>query len=337
MPELRRDPVIGRWVIIATERAKRPSDYNVDPEPERGKLCPFCPGEESKTPSEVLAYAPPGRKKNEPGWWLRVVPNKFPALKVEGSRNRHGDGMYDLMDGIGAHEVLIESPDHTKEVSELPLQAVEDIFWAFRDRIIDLRQDARFEYILVFKNKGAAAGASLAHPHSQLIATPMVPVRVEQEMSGALDYYEYKERCVYCDMILQELAQNKRIIAQNDFFIAFEPYAPRFPFETWLLPKHHESHFEDISKHDVTSLSSIMKEVLGKLKVALDDPAFNFSIHNSPLKSQPLPHYHWHIEIIPKLYKVAGFEWGTGFYINPTPPEEAAQFLNHTQLSPKEA
>ncbi len=331
MPELRRDPVIGRWVIISSERGKRPSDFAREPEPETGKLCPFCPGHEDKTPPEILAYCDPGRERNKSGWWVRVVPNKFPALQIEGSINRQGDGMYDKMNGIGAHEVLIESPDHKKEIPDLEDKQVEDIFWSFRDRITDLRKDTRFEYILVFKNRGSAAGASLSHPHSQLIATPMVPVRVRQEVAGSKLFYDYKERCVFCDMIAQEMQENIRVVAENDHFIAIEPYAPRFPFETWVLPKVHDSHFEDIQKAENSSLAKIMKKVLHKIKVVLEDPPYNYIIHNSPLKDSPLPYYHWHIEIMPKLSKVAGFEVGTGFYINPTPPEEAAQFLKEAE------
>ena len=327
MPELRRDPIIGRWVIISMERGKRPSDYIKEPEPEMGKMCPFCPGKEDKTPSEIIAYGAQGRQKNKGDWWLRVVPNKFPALQIEGSLNRRGVGMYDKMNGIGAHEVLIETPDHKKEIADMEASRIEEIIWSYRDRILDLRKDTRFEYILIFKNKGAAAGASLSHPHSQLIATPMVPVRVKQEISGGKLYYEYKERCVYCDMIAQDISTNERVVEENDQFVALEPFAPRFPFETWILPKNHDSHFEDMQKSEAYNLSMIMKNVMTKIKVALDDPPFNYIIHNSPLKEQPLPYYHWHIEIMPKLSKIAGFEWGTGFYINPTSPEEAAQFL----------
>lgn len=327
VPELRKDPILGRWVIISTERGKRPTDYTRETEPEMGKFCPFCPGNEDKTPPELLAYGQPERVKDKSGWWLRAVSNKFPALQIEGTLNRQGDGMYDKMNGIGAHEVLIETPEHKKEIPDLEDQRVEDIFWAYRDRIIDLRKDHRFEYILVFKNRGAAAGASLSHPHSQLIATPMVPIRVRQEMIGAKQYYDYKERCVFCDIIQQELSEDKRVVLENEHFVAVEPYAPRFPFETWILPKNHDSHFEDLQKIEAASLATIMKQILSKIRTVLDDPPYNYIIHNSPLKDSPLPYYHWHIEIIPKLYKVAGFEWGAGFYINPTPPEEAAQFL----------
>ncbi len=327
MPELRKDPIIGRWVIISTERGKRPSDFSAEEEPEVGKLCPFCAGNEDKTPSEVLAYGPAGREKNKPGWRVRVVPNKFPVLQIEGNIDRKAEGMYDKMNGIGAHEVLIETPNHDQEIPDLPEERFEEVLWAYRDRIIDLRRDTRFEYILIFRNRGSSAGASLQHPHSQLIATPMVPVRVRQEILGSKQYFDYKERCIFCDIIVQELASNVRVVAENDHFIAFEPFAARFPFETWIMPKVHDSHFEDLQKHEALSLSRILKKVLTKIRVVLDDPPYNYVIHNSPLKEAPMPHYHWHMEIIPKLHKIAGFEWGSGFYINPTPPEEAAQFL----------
>ncbi len=331
MPEIRRDPVIGRWVIISTERGKRPNEFSTEIEPEMGKFCPFCPGNEDKTPSEILAYGPPERAKNQNGWWVRVVPNKFPALQIEGNINREAQGMYDKMNGIGAHEVLIETPEHKKEIPDLDDKKVEDIIWAIRDRIIDLRKDTRFEYILVFKNKGAAAGASLYHPHSQIMALPMVPIRAKQEILGAKQYFDFKERCVFCDMITQELSQNIRIVAENEQFVAFEPFAARFPFETWIIPKVHDSHFEDIQKSEASQFAKMFKNILHRIRVVLDDPPFNFILHNSPLKDPSLPHFHWYMEITPKLSKIAGFEWGTGFYINPTPPEEAAQFLKEAE------
>ena len=331
MPELRRDPVLGRWVIISTERGKRPNDFASETEPETGKFCPFCPGNEDKTPPEVLVYAPAGREKNKQGWTLRGVPNKFPALQIEGDIRREAQGMYDKMNGIGAHEVLIESPEHGKEIPDMDDKKVEEIIWGYRDRIIDLRKDTRFEYIMVFKNKGSAAGASLSHPHSQLIATPMVPVRVKQNMVGAKQYFDFKERCVFCDMITEELTHNIRVVSENDQFVAFEPFAARFPFETWIMPKTHDSHFEDIQKHEATDFAKILRNTLHRLKLVLDDPPFNYILNNAPLKDPSLPHFHWHMEIIPKLSRIAGFEWGTGFYINPTPPEEAAQFLKEAE------
>lgn len=327
MPELRRDPVIGRWVIVSTDRGKRPSDFGKEIETGVGKFCPFCPGNEDKTPPEILAYHEPGRDKNAPGWWVRVVPNKFPALQIEGGLNRQGEGMYDKMNGVGAHEVVIETAEHTSDYPDLPSNRSQDVIWAFRDRIMDLKKDARFEYILIFKNKGAAAGASLSHPHSQLIALPVIPKHIRELVNGAKNYFEYKERCVFCDMIKQETSTGQRIVAENDDFVAFVPFAARFPFEVWVLPKVHDSDFEDAQKHEVVNLSHMLQLVLRRLRNVLDNPPYNFIILNSPLRESKLPHYHWHVEITPRLTKVAGFEWGSGFYINPTPPEEAAKFL----------
>ena len=327
MPELRRDPVIGRWVIIATSRGRRPNDFETVQDYQQAGTCPFCPGSEDKTPPEILAYYNPGREKNKPGWWVRVVSNKFPALEIEGTLDRTAEGMYDKMNGMGAHEVIIETPNHNESLHDMDLKRLEDVIWAFRDRIIDLAKDPRLEYVLIFKNHGAAAGASLMHSHSQLMALPMVPIRVQQEETGARKYFDYKERCVYCDIIHQELVQKFRVVAQNKDFIAFTPFASRSPFELWVLPLRHSSDFQDIQKTEVSSLASMMKLVLGKHHRVLNNPPFNFILHTAPLKSPKRPHTHWYIEISPKLTKQAGFEHGTGFYINPTPPEEAAQFL----------
>lgn len=327
MPELRRDPVIGRWVIISESRGKRPSSFDVVPEYPQGGSCPFCPGNEERTPPEILAYYNSGREKNKAGWWVRVIPNKFPALEIEGDLDRSGEGMYDRMNGLGAHEVIIESPNHDQSLAEMDQSKLEDVFWAFRDRILDLSKDPRLEYILIFKNHGAAAGASLRHPHSQLIAIPMVPIRVKQEAAGAKSYFDYKERCVYCDIIRQEASQGTRVVAENKDFIAFAPFASRHPFELWVMPLRHSSDFQDIQKNEVASLAAMMKTVLGKHNRVLDNPPFNFIVHTSPLRTPKLAHSHWYIEIVPKLTKQAGFEQGTGFYINPTSPEEAAKFL----------
>jgi UDPglucose--hexose-1-phosphate uridylyltransferase len=327
MPELRRDPVIGRWVIVSSTRGKRPSNFDVTQEFPEGGACPFCPGNEDKTPQEILAYYNSGREKNKPGWWVRVIPNKFPALEIEGDLDRSGEGMYDRMNGLGAHEVIIETPNHEQPIHTMDQAKLEDVMWAYRDRILDLAKDPRLEYILIFKNHGAAAGASLRHPHSQLMALPMVPIRVKQEAAGAKRYHEYKERCVYCDIIRQESGQGVRVVAQNKDFIAFTPFASRYPFEIWVMPLRHSSDFQEIQKNEVANLAAMVKTVLGKHNYVLDNPPFNFILHTSPLKTPKLPHSHWYIEIIPKLTKQAGFEQGTGFYINPTPPEEAAKFL----------
>jgi UDPglucose--hexose-1-phosphate uridylyltransferase len=290
-------------------------------------VCPFCSGNEGKTPSEVLAYGRNGSGKDTPGWSLRVVPNKFPALGIEGMLDREGHGLFDRMNGIGAHEVIIESPDHMSTLANLPQRSVEEFLWACRDRILDLKNDRRFRYILLFKNHGELAGASLEHTHSQLIALPIVPTLVREEVDSCKRYYDEKERCIFCDMIRQETEAAERMILSNDHFVALTPYAPRFPFETWILPRQHSSAFENMPGPYYSSFANVLRELLQRLDLALAYPSYNFVVHTSPLGEEINDHYHWHIELMPKLSKVAGFEWGTGFYINPTPPEEAARFL----------
>jgi UDPglucose--hexose-1-phosphate uridylyltransferase len=327
LPELRKDPITGRWVIIATDRGKRPSDFVKETVRIRGGFCPFCYGNEDKTPPEILAYRTDGGPRNSPGWRLRVVPNKFPALGIEGDLNRQGDGLFDKMNGVGAHEVIIETPDHNATLATIGEQEIEDVFWAFRDRMLDLKKDKRFRYILIFKNHGEVAGASLEHAHSQLIALPIVPKLVREEIEGSKAHFSFKERCVYCDIIRQELNSGVRVIDENQDFVIIAPYAPRFPFETWILPKTHDSCFEDAQKREYQNLAKILKTMLLKMDRVLDLPAYNLVVHTSPLTEALNDFYHWHIELMPKLSKVAGFEWGTGFYINPVTPEDSAKFL----------
>lgn len=331
MPELRKDPIYGRWVIISTERSRRPSDFAPEERRSVGGFCPLCEGNEDRTPPEVFAFRDNGTPPNSPGWQLRVVPNKFPALRIEGDLNREGEGIYDKMNGIGAHEVVIETPLHHESLATLPLVAVERVLLAYRERIIDLRRDRRLRYVMVFKNHGAAAGASLEHPHSQIIALPIIPTRVREEIEGAKGYFQYKDRCVFCDIIRQELRQKSRVITENRSFVSLAPFASRFPFETWILPKPHQPTFERAEGDLFGEAAEILSDTLWRLKQVLDDPPYNYILHTSSSPEQDQDYYHWHIEIMPKLTKVAGFEWGTGFYINPTPPEEAAAYLREAR------
>jgi UDPglucose--hexose-1-phosphate uridylyltransferase len=333
MPDLRKDPIVGRWVIIATERAKRPTDFHADSQKQATQgACPFCEGNESQTPSEILAYRERGSAPNGPGWRLRVVANKYPALMIEGGLNKRGDGIYDRMAGVGAHEVIIESPRHLVSMAELSEEAIREVLWVYRDRLVDLKRDTRFVHGMIFKNVGPRAGASMEHTHSQLIVTPIVPISVWEEMTGALEFYNYRGRCIFCDIVHQELATGSRIVHDSAHFTAFCPYASRFPFETWIVPKTHASHYENIPKSSVDDLSNVLSVVLNRLERALDRPPYNYIVHTAPFDLQELAHYHWHIEIIPRLTRVAGFEWGSGFYINPMPPEEAAEFLRAVRL-----
>ncbi|RME20902.1 MAG: DUF4931 domain-containing protein, partial [Candidatus Zixiibacteriota bacterium] len=233
MPELRKDPVIGRWVIISTERGRRPSALSSVSQRSKPRRCPFCPGNEDATPPEIMAYRDNDSEPNRPGWRIRVTPNKFPALRIEGELTREPVGIYDQMSGIGAHEVIIETPRHDCDIVDMSVEEVRDILWCYRERIMDLSRDMRLKYVLIFKNHGEAAGASLEHAHSQLIATPIVPKRVSEEINGARNYYKFKERCIFCDIIRQEISDGDRMIADHDAFIAFAPFASRFPFESW--------------------------------------------------------------------------------------------------------
>jgi len=338
MPTLRKDPITDRWVIISPTGSKKPSGIGqvcsrITPEDGPIGFCPFCTGNETATPPEVLAYRQAGTKPNEPGWTLRVTPNKFPALRIEGSLDRTGEGVYDKMNGVGAHEVIIETPDHYGRLSLLAQKEFEDVIWAYRDRIIDLKRDKRFKYILIFKNQGAEAGASLPHTHTQLIALPIVPQMVNEELEGAKRYYRYKERCILCDIVRQEINDGSRVVSTNDDFVALEPFAPRFPFETWILPRQHDSHFEDIKKNEAENLARIFSDTLKRIMKALNWPPYNFMLHTSPFDDMVVEYYHWHFEIIPKSTRVAGFEWGSGFFINHTAPEEAAAFLRDVDLT----
>ena len=334
MPDLRKDPIVGRWVIIASERAKRPHDFKPRVQKLAGpETCPFCSGREENTPPEILAYRDRGSKPNGPGWRLRVVPNKYPALKIEGNLNKRGEGIYDKMAGVGAHEVIIESPQHHISLATLTEESIREVLWVYRDRLVDLKKDTRFVHGMLFKNVGAAAGASLEHTHSQLIVTPIVPISVAEEMNGSLEFYNYRGRCIYCDMIEQELSNETRVVLDTEHFAVICPFASRFPFEIWIVPKTHSSHYENIPKSEVDDLGLVLKQVLTRLETVLDNPPYNYIIHTAPFDHQDLPHYHWHIEIIPRLTNIAGFEWGTGFYINPVPPEDAAKFMRDVQIA----
>jgi UDPglucose--hexose-1-phosphate uridylyltransferase len=341
MPELRYDPLEHRWVIIATERAARPSDLVDKSKYNHVKLCPFCEGQETSTPPEIWAYRDPKTAPNTPGWKVRVVSNKFPALKIEAEGKRIGVGYYDMIEGTGAHEVIIETPQHDLSLPDLPANHIKWVLLAYRERLRDLYKDPRFRYALVFKNHGKRAGASLAHPHSQLIATPIVPRNVFIKLDAARKHYESKERCLICDLIQQEISTGSRIIAQQNGFVAIAPYASRFPFEIFIAPIEHNHTYGNISDDELEAFAPFMKDILSRLRKVLNDPPYNFVLNTSPnTEAEPklsdqwttLKYdYHWHLDIIPRVIRIAGFEWGSGFYINPSVPEEAAKFLRESR------
>lgn len=333
MSELRRDPVLGRWVIISTERAARPTDFEpAQPRPPAG-FCAFCPGNEDKTPPEILAVRQQGTQPNTEGWRIRVVSNKYPALAIEGELNKKGRGIYDIMNGVGAHEVFIECPDHNRTISTISHENMRELIWVYRQRLIDLEKDDRLKYILIFRNAGAAAGASLSHPHSQLIATPTVPKRIMEELSGTQAYMDFKDRCVFCDMIDEERDFRKRVVEENEHFIGFTPFAARFPFEMWILPKKHQSNFHYLTDAQIPYLADCFQSCLKRLDRAMEFPPYNYILHTAPCNTGRKYQYHWHFEILPRLTYVAGFEWGSGFYVNPTSPEQSAEILRDVDLS----
>ena len=341
MSELRWDPLKLNWVIIATDRGRRPRDFQIEQKPAGMTSCPFCYGNEDKTQAEVYAVRPEG-EPNEPNWRVRVIPNKFPVLKIEGELKSRGYGPYDVMEGIGAHEVIIETPEHDKGMADLAVAQIAEVLAAYRARFLDLRRDGRFRYMVLFKNHGAAAGATLCHSHSQLIAVPLTPPVAATELKVCQEFYAAKERCIFCDLIEFEISAGVRVVKEFENFIVVTPYASCFPFELRLYPKRHAHDFVLMDDSDLAELACALKDMLGRLKLVLRDPPYNFILHTAPPRQQRLGKpdfwdsvefdYHWHIELVPRLTQIAGFEWGTGFYINPTSPEDAATFLREAEV-----
>ncbi len=336
MSELRWDPLKHHWVIIAADRGRRPNDFFAQEPPTPMTSCPFCYGNEDKTPHEIFALRPSG-PPNSPNWKVRVIPNKYPVLRVEGEVKSRGYGIYDVMNGIGAHEIIIETPDHDRGMADLSTAEITDVLTAYRARLLDLRQDLRLRHLVLFKNHGARAGASLSHSHSQLIAVPLVPPVTVAELRNCRDFFEQRKRCIFCDIIDFELQIGDRIVREFPEYLIFAPFASCLPFELRLFPKRHLHDFTLLDDASLGGLAVAMKDMLMRLKKVLQDPPFNFILHTSPTL-QPRPgrpefwtsieyDYHWHIELVPRITPIAGFEWGSGFHINQTPPEDAAAFL----------
>jgi len=343
--ELRRDPLDQRWIIVAPERARRPRGalglLTRDVEPI--DPCPFCPGHESLTPPEILAVRDAGGHANGPGWRVRVFANQFPSLTVEGPHAHRAEGPYDAMRGVGAHEVIVETPDHDKDLAELDVAQVRDVLLCWRDRLVDLYRDTRLKYVLLFKNCGAAAGATLDHAHSQLIATPVNPIRISRKLDAFKEHFKRKERCLFCDLLQFERHDGSRVVRDEGGFLTFAPYASRFPFELMIAPKEHRWSFAELSRHEADALARSLKDALLRVRLGLGDPPYNFVLHAEP-NLHALPRrsgfwdtlrddFHWQLIVYPRLTAVAGFEWGTGFYVNPTPPEEAARHLRGVDVS----
>ena len=332
MSEVRRDIVTDTWVIIDTENDKIP--MTTKGKPEGPDACPFCGGNESQTPDEIFAMRD-GTPPNKPGWKVRVVPNINPILRIEGELEKAGVGVYDMVTGVGANEVIIETPKHIANFFELSEKQITLVLQTYRLRIDDLHRDKRLRYILIFKNHGRQAGAStMIHTHSDLIALPATPIRVKQKLNGAREYYSYKERCIFCDIIQQEIEMAQRLVFQTDKFVVIAPYASRVPFEILIMPKRHSYSYKLIDKAEMIDLSSVLKKICNSIYNILGDPPYNLVLNDSP-NLLPQPKYwktvkqdfHWHIEITPRIYRTTGFELGTGFYINRFAPEKAASIL----------
>ncbi|NWF94408.1 MAG: galactose-1-phosphate uridylyltransferase [Syntrophaceae bacterium] len=328
MAELRREPITRMWVVITADHPKGPSDYlpfkpPYQPQAATG-VCPFCPGNEAMTPKETFSLRGEGG-----GWSVRVVPNKFPFFHIEGDFDRRPEGMYDVMEAIGAHEIAVESPDHHQNLATLEPSQIQKILFAYRERLIDLERDRRFQQFLILKNY---PGIFNRHPHSHIMAMPVIPRRIDEEIWGVLDYYQRKERCIFCDIIKEETSVKRRVVLETSHFLTFSPFASRYPFETWIIPKVHSSDFHSIQEEEMEDLSIVMQSLFLRYYKLLSDPPYSLTFHTSPVQSRfHRPEYHWHIEIRLRIGLREGFEWGTGFFVNPTPPEAAALYLREVE------
>jgi len=339
MSEFRYCPIKNRWAIIAPERRLRPLEFLV-PEPARSapspELDPFAPGNEDLTTAEIFSI-PALDPQSGSRWQVRVFANKFPALRVEGDVVRGGVGLNDCVSGVGAHEVIVECPESNREMANFTITELVQVLKAWRARIEDLRRDQRLRYVLIFKNSGTEAGASVDHSHSQLIATPIIPSLVAQELKSAREHFKRKDRCLFCDLIHQEIERGGRVAIETDSYVALAPYASALPFETWILPRRHGHDFAATDDTDLRGMAVILSDLLKRIRVLLEDPPYNLVLHTSP-NPHPRPghpddwstiqhDFHWHLEFVPRISRRAGFEWGSGYTINPTAPEEAARHL----------
>lgn len=331
MPELRQNIITRDWVIIARDRSRRPNDFarpRAVPRalPQYDPACPFCPGNESMTLSEVF------RDSEGAEWRVRIVGNKFPALVPDGETDRRIEGIHRSMRGVGFHEVVIEHPRHDLSPALYPAQDLARVLRACRHRSRQLREDPRVEAVVIFKNHGEAAGTSLMHPHSQMAATPVVPNQIRRRLEEAIRYFDDTGICVYCQTVREELRARQRIVCETPHFVAFIPYAALSPFHTWIFPRRHCSSFEDIFDSELEDFAVILHEVLVRLHVALGNPDYNFTLRSLPAREPEREYAHWYLALVPRVSKVAGFELGSGMFINPSDPEESAEFLRSVTL-----
>ena len=342
MSEFRWDPLKRTWSITANHRERHPREFFVDRQRVTMTACPFCPGREDRTPPEVFAVRNPVAGSAFPPWRVRVVPNKFPLLRIEGALDRHPEGLYQAMQGIGAHEVIIETPDHDQSLADLDLKQLTCIFQAYRQRLLDLRLDKRFRYLQIFKNHGVEAGSPVSHPHSQLMAVPITPPLLKVELNACRSYYQEQQRCLSCDLIAQDRADGRRVVYDDEHFIVVTPYASTSPFELRLFPVRHNHDFALETDQALAQFAAALRNTLQRLRSLLRDPPYNFILHTAP-PAHPRAgrpddwmslanDFHWHLELVPRLKRIAGFEWGSGVFINSMPSEDAARHLRSVDM-----
>ena len=323
MSELRRDPVLRCWVIMAPERAAELVPRRAEPAAPRRDTagpCPFCPGSEALNPAEIAVV------RDGQAWAVRVTPDKKPLLRIEGELGRRAAGMFDLMNAIGAHELVTDVPAHTLTWADFPVPQMIRLLEVYRDRTRDLRRDPRFRFVLVLKNHGAI-WSRYGHSHSHVVATPFTPKRIEEEIAGAREYHRMRERCVFCDQITEELRAEARVVARNADFVTFAPFASEHPYQTWVVPLEHAADFGTLSDNALGSLAELLVDALARLRAALADPPYSVALHAGPLDGGAQAEFHWHWEIVPHLGHELGMEWATGIFSNPVSPEEAARQL----------
>ncbi len=342
MSELRQDPTTKDWVIIATERGRRPDDFaqthtgHVGREhlPARSRTCPFCPGNEAETPPTILQYPhQPNGKSGSGNWQVRVTANKFAALVPEGSTHRTLEhGMFRRMDGVGHHEVVIETPLHNRPLALMNDSEVRLVLQAYRDRYQALRQDPRVKLIIIFENHGPTAGTSLEHPHSQIVATPIAPGHVRRRLEVAQRHYDDTGQCLYQEVVETERKAGDRVVDETEHFVVFHPFASRSPFETWIAPKRPCGSFVQVTEQELGGLAPILRHTMLQLHTGLNDPDYNLILSTVPVEDEEKPYYMWHMQIFPRLTTVAGFELGSGIYINTALPEQTADFIRHLSV-----
>lgn len=339
MPQLRQDPTTREWIIIAAERAKRPHEFRIKreqpatPLPSYSPTCPFCPGNEKMTPPESFALRE-GDSEGAP-WKIRVVPNKFAALEPLGSTEPYLEAaFFRAMDGFGYHEVIVETPHHNKTLALLSQQEILDVVLTWRRRYHDLRTKPGVESIILFQNHGATAGTSLEHPHSQIIAIPVVPNRMRMRFETAIRYYDDSHHCVYCDMLAKEMETGERVVETGSAFAVINPFASRDPFETWIMPLRYEPSFGSIKDDECGELAAVLQRILRKIYFALNNPDYNLILNTVPVADENKRYYLWHIQVIPRLTTRAGFEMGSGIYITTAFPEETAKYLRDFKEEP---